>query len=321
LEELYLQPAADVLTFDDLAQRFTTTTPAAIVYMLDQSRRITFASRDYGQMGLSCFHHGLVYLEWKSYLDAAARFQEAALFWKLANERPYSCLACFAQGTAQHHALHFEEAMVNYVKAAGEAQRSERTLQGNRKAGYNGDLSSYFAAFNDELGKAQQCLRRDMWEVAGAIGRPTGPDVETAVEAPIINEQLTPADGVPGAALREGQGLYEIVEQRGRFMKVKPGDLLVVEDRRGQTRRYRTEDVVVVSGTTPGSVRVRLRAATGAGEPLYLAKVVGENQSGRPMLQMDESGRVVLPPATLAIWGIVVRFLQPQEVIRKREGS
>jgi hypothetical protein len=313
LKRLYLKPSPDVLTYEQIREQLAASAPAAVIFMLEQSRRITWASRDYGQMGLSAFHQALLYLYWGQFLNAANLFQEAAFYWRLINERAYVCLAGFGQAVAQHNALHFEEAMVNYMKSQSALGQAESVLIRSPQP-HHIELPAFFADLRVELELAQLLLRRELWDLLGSEGQSSPTGDETRVEAPIIDEALTPIAPISAPALLDGQLYYEIVEQRDNFLPLQPGDLLVVEDRRGQRGTFKQNSLVVVSGTPQaGSVQVRTRSGPGPGESAYLARLKGKHQSGRPIMQIDGSGKIVMP-RTYAILGLVLRLWRPVDV-------
>lgn len=124
LETLFPDPPlVDILTLHDFTYRYPfTRLGARAVKEIERSQRITRASGDYQQMGLSEFYAGLIHLHEGQFLGAAHYFVEARRFWTFGGSVTAVCLTHLAQGIAQQEAHYDEAALSRY----GQAERCLR---------------------------------------------------------------------------------------------------------------------------------------------------------------------------------------------------
>jgi tetratricopeptide (TPR) repeat protein len=182
LDHLYLQPRPDILTLPIYEKRYQAATQhRAVAYILEQSRHLINASRDYKQIGLCCFHAGLIYRRWGHHLNAAHFFNDARLYWSLANEQPYICLAWFAQAAAQHEGLQLETALINYEKAQRHLPRLEQLIRLQTTGQHRLQISAFSVKISRLLADVYQQLRRELWQMNIAFATP--PPVTTIINA------------------------------------------------------------------------------------------------------------------------------------------
>jgi hypothetical protein len=138
LELLFPEPPlVDILTLTDFANRYPFTRLGRLaVAAIEQSQRVTRASGDYGQMGLSEFYAGLIHLHEGQFLGAAHFFAEARRYWMFAGRTTAVCLTHLAQGIAQQGAFQYELALARY----GQAERCLRRLLADDLLGRNGEF-------------------------------------------------------------------------------------------------------------------------------------------------------------------------------------
>ena len=158
LNLLYPPPLnPDIITLRDVLTRYRLTglgVPA--ITALQQAQRILRAGKDYSQIGLCEFHIGLIYLHWGHCLASAHQFAEARRQWSFADETAAVCLSYFAQGQAQHVALHYEPAMGCYHKTDQWLPRLKLTPP-------SAQIDSFLPQITTLLREAQEILREKMW--------------------------------------------------------------------------------------------------------------------------------------------------------------
>ena len=158
LDLLYIPPPnPDIITREDVLVRYRLTGFAApAITALQQAQRIVRTGKDYCQIGLCEFHIGLIYLHWGHCLAAAQQFSEARRQWLFADEIASVCLTYFAEGQAQHLALHYESAMSCYHK-------TEKWLPRLRLVPPSAKLDEFVQKITELLQEAQEALRTKMW--------------------------------------------------------------------------------------------------------------------------------------------------------------
>lgn len=188
----------DIITVANILYRYPLTGfKAPALAAMEQSQRIVRSRADYGLVGLSEFHVGLIYLYWDDCRAAANHFAAARQSWSLVGDAAAMCLAHYAQGLALFHAHHNEPAMLQYGRA-------ERLL--NRQA--SGEQAKRMAALQvemkDLLRIAQMTLREMMWPKdqvpaelleAGYLTVPAGAAPRPA--SAVAPERAKPPDGQP----------------------------------------------------------------------------------------------------------------------------
>jgi hypothetical protein len=287
------EPPLDVITVANILYRYPLTGfKAPALTAIEQSQRMVRSRADFGLMGQSEFHVGLIYLYWDDCRAAANHFAAARQSWSLVSDTAAICLAHYAQGLALFHAHHNEPAMLQYGRA-------ERLM--NRTA--SGDQAKRLAALRREMAEllkiAQATLREMMWPKdqvppelleAGYLTVPTNaagtgtaaqrdgepparpqaqprppaelpaerPEWAKRVPQPISQLPGSQADGprgpVPGHVTTDDRfGWYMIGERRGGFLPAVSAGAWLLADREVDERPPAKREYVVV-----GSARADL---------------------------------------------------------------
>lgn len=320
------EPPLDVITVANILYRYPLTGfKAPALTAMEQSQRLVRSRADFGLMGLSEFHVGLIYLYWDDCRAAANHFAAARQSWSLVGDTAAICLAHYAQGLALFHAHHNEPAMLQYGRA-------ERLL--NRTA--NGEQAKRLAALRGEMAEllkiAQITLREMMWPKDqapaeslesgyltvpdDAVSRPAAeatpraresqapspaapaterPEWVKRVPQPISQLPGSQSGPVPGHVTTDDRfGWYMIGEKRGVFLPaVSPGAWLLA-DREVDERPANEREYVVVGSARAdlGSVAVRPISHSSAVPYCFLGQRLADPAApGGSRLVLDDSGR------------------------------
>lgn len=306
LDELHRDPPpATIFTYT--RQPFT----AAVVHMIGQYQRISRRSRDDLLIGLHEYHVALCYLSWQQFDKAETHFRKAAFRWQLANLRAYQGLAEFALALTQHHALHYEEAMITF-------QSGEKLFAGLIEAALRGQVLvppvalGLLKQFSDELHEAAQTLQADlraMWTPAGLrrtavdeiATQPTQqvPGTQTAtatVARPQISPDLLREPVAPRAMPQRGRNgrWYRVIARTDSFLPdVHTGDWLLVDDN-SRRRPLQANDFLVVSASIQGSIHVGQPERDSGSAPHFLVQYLNTARDGR--LELLPNGRHLPTP-------------------------
>jgi tetratricopeptide (TPR) repeat protein len=269
--------------------------------MIGQYQRISRRSRDDLLIGLNEYHVALCYLSWQQFDKAETHFRKAAFRWQLANLRVYQGLAEFALALTQHHALHYEEAMITF-------QSGSRLLRNLVEAALRGQILSppvslgLVQRLTSQLHEAEQELQADlraMWTPAGlrrtavdeVATQPTQavPPAQTAtatVARPQISPDLLRESAAPRAIPHHGGNgrWFRLIARTDSFLpEVHTGDWLLV-DENPRRRPLLANDFLVVSAAIDGSIHVAPAERERHTAPHFLVQYLSGGRDGRLLL-------------------------------------
>ena len=316
LDCLYLQPRSEILTFPLYEKRYRADEQQrAVAFLLEQSRHLVNASRNHLQIGLCCFHTGLIYRRWGHHLNAAHFFNDARLYWNLVDEQPYVCLAQFAQATAQHEGLQLKEALSNYEKVQQCLSRLKKSIAARVVNEHRAQINTFCAKIERILADIYPQLSRELWELTIEVATPPPPPqdppdnpVETDAPSPQptptpvhdlarprIHPDLTAAADDNAARETEGQvesgaltgrstpiyprRWFKLTNGRDNFLQeLKADDMILVSLAGAQI--YQKDELLATTGYIPDAVQIRPCNEENEDKVYYLGLYAGPNESG-----------------------------------------
>jgi hypothetical protein len=330
LDLLYLRPLPNLLTLSLYDRRYAQPEyRRAVAYILEQTRRQIMAGRDYAQLGLCHFHTGLIHRRWDRSLDAVHFFNDARLYWNLAGQLPYVCLAQFAQAAAQHEGLLLETALLSYEKAQQYLPRIEQLLSYRSQRPEAVQIKAFCSQMSTMLTDVYHRLQRELWQLGLPMPTPAPgqgmmatvsssiTSAPTAVihqtEPPQVHADLKPTTKPVQLAgdqdtVSEPQPMltpdsannrrwFQLINHNANFLpSLRTGDMVLVQ--LASQRHYRQDDLLITANQIPEAVSVRPQMSGNVGDAYCLGKFVGVAQAGAWVLfHHDRSPTAVSPEA------------------------
>jgi hypothetical protein len=339
LDLLYLRPLPNLLTLSLYDRRYAQPEHRrAVAFILEQTRRQIMAGRDYPQLGLCYFHTGLIHRRWGRALDAAHFFNDARLYWNLAGELPYVCLAQFAQAAAQHEGLLLETALLSYEKAQQYLPRLKQLLNYRNQQREAVQIKAFCSQMSTLLADIYQQLRRELWQLSmpmpmstpppGASGMASSSSFSTSgptavahqTEPPQVHADLQPTTTrpVPTASgmdtVPEPQPMltpdsannrrwFQLINHNANFLPtLHAGDMVLVQ--LASRHHFRHDDLLITASKIPEAIGVRPQISANVSDAYCLGKFVGPAQVGAWVLFHHDRSPTAVPPE--AIVGHVV---------------
>jgi len=336
LDLLYLRPLPNLLTLSLYDRRYAQPEhKRAVAFILEQTRRQILAGRDYPQLGLCYFHTGLIHRRWDRALDAAHFFNDARLYWNLAGELSYVCLAQFAQAAAQHEGLLLETALLSYEKAQQYLPRLKQLLNYRSQQREAVQIKAFCGQMSTMLADIYQQLRRELWQLSmpasipppgqRVIGLPSSPAMSrpTAVahqtEPPQVHADLQPTtrpvpidssmDTVPEPQpmltpdSANNRRWFQLLNHNVNFLpSLHAGDMVLVQ--LASRHNFRYDDLLITASEIPEAICVGPQISGSVSDSYCLGKFVGPAQVGAWVLFHHDRSPTAVPPE--AIVGHVV---------------